>query len=191
MEEVSSNSPIYVPTSPESVEMQGGNHRDYEIGDLVCRNGRNDEIFCVTKKGNEFLTIEKQTGNAPTIQDIQVVDRSEIYKYIPMPSMHQRTHIPPVQYSQPPMMPMPMEHKNTPDVNITFVTGNNNKVGGPDSIKKGENNDKKETIFMGGSSGGEPASKPVQQDDIPKEEKKKESGGGIFDFSNFLIKKIT
>jgi DNA-directed RNA polymerase II subunit RPB2 len=193
MEEASSNSPIYVPTSPESAEMQGGNHKDYEIGDLVCRNGRNDEIFCVTKKGNEFLTIEKQTGNAPTIQDIQVVDRSEIYKYLPIPSMQQRTHIPPVQYSQPPMMPMPMEHKNTPDVNITFVTGNNNKVGGPDSIKKCENNDKKETIFVGGSSGPEPESKPVgHTDDITQPAKKEESGGGsIFDFSNFLIKKLT
>ena len=194
MEEASSNSPKYVPTSPESAEMQGGNHKDYEIGDLVCRTGRNDEIFCVTKKGNEFLTIEKQTGNAPSIQDIQVVDRSEIYKYLPMPSMQQRMQIPPVSYSPQPIMPMPTEQKNTPDVNITFVTGNNNKLGGPDSIKKGENNDKKETIFVGGgSSGSEPVSNQLEQStSIQKEEPKPESsGGGIFDFSNFLIKKLT
>jgi len=179
------------PITTEETEIQGGN-KDYEIGDLVCRNGLNDEIFCVTKKGDEFLTIEKQTGNTPTVQDIQVVDRSEIYKYRPIHTMQ----LPPSSYLQQSMMPMqmpmpmpqPIDHKSTPDVNITFVTGNNNKLGS-DSIKKSENRDDKDPIFIGGSH--ESDSKPLEPIN-KKDEEPKQNDGGIIDFAkSFFIKKIS
>jgi hypothetical protein len=169
----------YIPLTPE--ELKGGRGRDYEIGDLVCKNGKQGEVFCVTKKGNEFLTIEKQTNNMPTLDDLQVVDRSEISRYQPqqMSQTNQIQQINPMQQMQ--HVPfIPPEPKSAPDVNITLVTGNNNKVTGGEQTKKTESsNEMKEpiSIVSGGSS-------------IESNEKKEESSSGILNFAkSFFIKK--
>ena len=189
--------PPYTPDSPMNIEefqgslssqeITGGRSRDYEIGDLVCKNGKYGEVFCVTKKGDEFLTIEKQTGNMPTLDDLQVVDRSEISRYYPQ-QIQQPTMQPMMQQMYQPMDPMqqmpfipqiPSEQKSTPDVNITLVTGNNNKVTGGEQTKKAEDI-MKEPIIGGSTENKVEATEPA----------KEESSSGVFDFAkSFFIKK--
>ena len=181
--------PPYAPDTPMNIEefqgslssqeITGGRSRDYEIGDLVCKNGKYGEVFCVTKKGDEFLTIEKQTGNMPTLDDLQVVDRSEISRYYPQqiqqPIMQQMQNMQNMQH-----VPfIPPEPKSTPDVNITLVTGNNNKVTGGEQTKKAE--DIMKDPIIGGSSENK-----VETTEPAKEE----SNSGVFDFAkSFFIKK--
>jgi hypothetical protein len=185
--------PPYAPDSPMNIEefqgslssheITGGRSRDYEIGDLVCKNGKYGEVFCVTKKGDEFLTIEKQTGNMPTLDDLQVVDRSEISRYYPQqrqPPMMQQMYQPMDPMQQMPFIPqIPSEQKSTPDVNITLVTGNNNKVTGGEQTKKAEDI-MKEPIIGGATETKVEAAEPA----------KEESSSGVFDFAkSFFIKK--
>ena len=172
----------YIPLTPE--ELKGGRGRDYEIGDLVCKNGNQGEVFCVTKKGNEFLTIEKQTNNMPTLDDLQVVDRSEISRYRMYPQMRSQIPqmYPQIEHMQHQMPFIPVaETKTTPDVNITLVTGNNNKVSGSEQTKKTEEAAKEVSRDMVGGSNETP---------VENGEKKEESSSGIFDFAKtFFIKK--
>ena len=196
------NSPQYPQTSPDYPPLNmdefqgslstppkdmisGGKSKDYEIGDLVCKHGRHGEVFCVSKKGDEFLSIEKQTGSTPTIDDLQVVDRSEIYRYIPpqIPMNMNPYAMNQMQQPIPHMVPqfMPTENKSAPDVNITLVTGNNNKVGGQDQPKKTAGSDENKEVTFGGET---PNKEPVE-----KSENKEESQG-VFDFAkSFFIKK--
>jgi hypothetical protein len=81
----------------------------------------------------------------------------------------------PQMQQQMPFIPIPSEPKSTPDVNITLVTGNNNKVTG--EKQKAENVDvPKEPVST--VNGG------------AIEEKKEEPNSGVFDFAkSFFIKK--
>ena len=196
-------SPAYAPGSPayfpgqgsldSTEEMNGGMSRDYEIGDLVCKNGKKGEVFCVSKKGDEFLTIEKQTGNSPTLDDLQVVDRSEISRYYPAPMVQPQmqsmvSQMPPMHHMQ--QMPFyPIEQKSVPDVNITLVTGNNNKVGENQPTKQIEGgSDKNDIPIMKDpvKIESEPILSGGQEKKAPEEE-----NNGVFDFAkSFFIKKM-
>jgi hypothetical protein len=88
-----------------------------------------------------------------------------------------------MQQPIPHMVPqfMPTENKSAPDVNITLVTGNNNKVGGEDQPKKTAGSDGNKEVTFGGET---PNKEPVE-----KSENKEESQG-VFDFAkSFFIKK--
>jgi hypothetical protein len=126
------NSPAYAPGSPAyaSEEKNGG---DYNIGDRVSmreyKGGNN--VWLITKKGDEFFTIEKELGSEmPSFDDVQIVDRNGIYKWRP-PMMNPMQQMQPHMQLQQHMLPImqnPIVEPESKGINLTIINGNNNKV---------------------------------------------------------------
>jgi hypothetical protein len=147
--------------------------------------------------GPEFTTIVRHGGSgAFGGEEILVVDNNEIFPYQGMPTYTTQY---PSQMSDPFLtenllareQPMVNPYK-PPDINLTVISGNNNKVDGV-PVSSGSSNSSQSPI-QGGSSVSSTVSQSVSQEadkkeNIPATADKK--GGGVLDFltGGFLIKK--
>jgi hypothetical protein len=189
-------SPEYASAEPPMFGGSGG----YQQGALVCRRGvpptDTNNLWQVKNMGPEFTTIVRHGGGAAFGgEEILVVDNNEIFPYQGMPTY-------PIQY--PSQMSDPFLTENLlareqpmvnpykpPDINLTVISGNNNKVDGV-PVSSGTNSS--QSPMHGGSNASSTINQPVSQEadkkeNIPATADKK--GGGVLDFltGGFLIKK--
>jgi DNA-directed RNA polymerase II subunit RPB2 len=197
-------SPEYATTEP--AVMGGGGGGGYQQGALVCRRGvtptETNNLWQVKNAGPEFTTIIRYGGSGSISgafggEEILVVDNNEIFPY----QGHSAQTYP--QYPQYPSDPFLTENLlareqpmvnpyKQPDINLTVISGNNNKVDGV-PVSSGTNSS--QSPMHGGSNTISTVnesvshSEPAKKENIPATADKK--GGGVLDFltGGFLIKK--
>ena len=209
------NSPEYAKGSPADVFGQTG-QTEYKIGDLVSRRGvqGNDNIWRIENIGPEFTTIKKYSpenmtgggsGKSPTdnfrdYDEIVVVDNNEIfpYSYTAMQQPHHYQLNPTNMisvgpYGEPQGNPLPFmkteEPYKPPDVNVVVVTGDKNELNGmpvkTTDEKSGSFHDSGNFVLKKGVGTDSDMAKENE-----KEPEKKTASSSIFDFTNFLVKKV-
>ena len=191
-------SPEYASAEPPVF----GGSRGYQPGSLVSRRGVSsstdtNNIWQVKNTGPEFTTIVRHGGSDSISggagEEILVVDNNEIFPYQGMPTAGYYPSYP--QVNDPFLtenllareQPMVNPYK-APDINLTVISGNNNKVDGV-PVSSGTNS--YQSPMHGGSSGPANTINESEPDkkETPASAQKKEAGMLDFLTGGFLIKK--
>ena len=164
------------PTQNSNESMLETRAREYSIGDQVIylRDKTEGRLWNVTDIDGKFLTIELdpnyigQTVSPSEMDTIQVVTVMDIK---PRPE-------------SPPMPPMGMTTAG--GNNMTYAPVININTGG----NAGPSVETSNPQMEGGQINGGNALVDTTTSDVTKEKNDEKSGGGMFDFSNFVIKKM-